>query len=61
MLKELDSLIEALQNTLPANPVAERNEKLAGRLERELAEYFRALDDALPWDAIEQLYYRHVT
>ena len=61
LLEELDQTIRLLEaEVIPVNPASESNERLADRLERELAKYFRALEDSMPWDDIESIYYRNV-
>lgn len=57
---ELDRLIEALENTIPANPAAPANEKLAAKVTTTLARYFDAIARAIDPDAIDAIYYRHV-
>jgi len=56
-LEELESFIEA---RLPANVNTPVNAKLRRALERDVAAYFRALGQAMPEEALEQLYYRYV-
>jgi len=58
VLMELDSLIAVLEAKIPASPA--QNENIEKGLERDMADYFRRLDMALDWNAIEALYYRHV-
>jgi len=57
---ELDATIKALDNTIPANPSSEKNERLEKRMERVLAQYFRDLNQAIDITALEQIYYRNV-
>ena len=57
-LKELDNLIEALEAHIPASPM--RNENLARQLESDMKKYFRNLENALDWNAIERIYYKLV-
>ena len=60
LTQEIDNLISLLEARLPANPRAPENVRKAERLERKVRAYFKALDQAFPYDAIEALYYRHV-
>lgn len=60
LLSELDKTIEALGDTIPANPSSKKNEKIEKRLERLLARYFRSLGQAIDIEALEQIYYRNV-
>lgn len=60
VIAELDELINLLEAKIPANPNSLANRKLAKGLERELAKYFRALQDAFPFDQLDQLYYKYV-
>lgn len=60
LLAELDATIDALDDTIPANPSSHKNEKIQKRMERSLAQYFRGLDDAIDITVLEQIYYRNV-
>ncbi len=60
LLTEIQKTIAMLGGEIPANPATSRNEKLANSAERDLAEYFKALETAMPWEAIEQVYYKNV-
>uniref|UniRef100_A0A6M3M843 Uncharacterized protein n=1 Tax=viral metagenome TaxID=1070528 RepID=A0A6M3M843_9ZZZZ len=59
-MRELDELIRMVEAKLPAQPESEDNQRLAKGLENDIAEYFRQVEMAFPWDAIEQLYYQKV-
>jgi len=59
-LKELDDIIDLLEASIPANPAAPQNRKLANQLEHDLKRYFSQLQDMMPADKIEQLYYKYV-
>lgn len=59
-IAELSELINLLEAQIPANPNSPKNQMLAKKLERELAKYFKALEDAFPFDRLEQLYYHNV-
>ena len=58
VLMELDSLIAVLEAKIPASPAS--NESIRNGLERDMAEYFKALDTAMPWTEIGNLYYEYV-
>jgi len=62
VLSELDGVLQLLEAKLPvpANPSSPRNEKLTRALERDVVDYFKALETALDTSAIEALYYKHV-
>lgn len=60
VMTELDEIITLLEAETPANPLSPKNKSLAKKLELELAKYFKALEDAFPFDQIELLYYKHV-
>ena len=60
LLTELDATIKALDDTIPANPSSTKNEKIEKRMKRSLTQYFRNIDQAIDWNALEQLYYRNV-
>ena len=59
-IAELDKLISLLEAEIPANPNAPKNVKLRKRLERNMAKYFRSLDDAFPYSRIAAIYNRYV-
>jgi hypothetical protein len=59
-LSEMDSLLQLLEAKIPASMSNPQNEKLTRRLERDMAEYFRNLEMAFPYDEIETLYYKLV-
>jgi hypothetical protein len=58
LLDELDKTINLLEQQIPASPA--RNANIENALRRELANYFKSLDQALDWNALEQIYYRNV-
>jgi len=60
LVAELDSLISLLEAQIPANPSSEKNQKLKRSLERELARYFRKLEDAFPFGRLGRLYNKYV-
>ena len=60
LLTELDETIKAIEEKIPANPKSTKNERIEKRMERSLAQYFRNIDQAIDWNALEQLYYRNV-
>jgi len=60
LLEEMDTTIRLLESRIPANPGSLENEKLEKALQRSIASYFRNLDMALDWNALEALYYKLV-
>jgi len=60
LVNELDETIELLEANIPANPRSKKNERTQNGMQRSLAEYFRNIDDAIDWNALEQIYYRNV-
>jgi hypothetical protein len=60
VIDELDDVIKLLESKIPANPESPSNQKLARKLERDMAEYFSNLEMAFPYDEIETLYYKLV-
>jgi len=60
LFTELDATIQALDDTVPANPGSTKNERLEKRMEKTLARHFRGLNDAIDIEALEQIYYRNV-
>lgn len=59
-MAELDQTIDLLEALIPANPNSPKNERLADRLRRSLARYFRALENAFPYSQVDQLYLKYV-
>jgi len=57
---EIDETIELLEAQIPANPASKKNERIQNGMQRSLAGYFRDIDQALDWSALEQIYYRNV-
>ena len=60
LVRELTETIKALENEIPANLGADRNERLEKGLEKSLKDYFKHLDDAVDWNELERIYYRNV-
>lgn len=60
VIAELNQIINLLEAEIPANPSSSKNRNLAKKLERELAKYFNALEDAFPFGQLDQLYYKYV-
>ena len=60
LMIELNSLISLLESRIPANPNSPANVRRAERLERRLQAYFKALEQAFPYEVVEELYYRYV-
>ena len=60
MINEIDETIRLLENQIPANPASDKNEKIEKRMQRSLAQYFRSIDQAIDWNALEQIYYKNV-
>ena len=58
--EELNQVILLLEAEIPAQPNDPTNQRLERRLQRELSKYFLSLEDAMPWDAIGDLYLRLV-
>lgn len=59
-MKELDDLITILEATIPANPASPQNIKLANELEAELKKYFKQVEDMMPTEKLEQIYYKAI-
>ena len=59
-LDELDDTIRLLENQIPANPASDKNESIQKRMQKSLAQYFQNIDNAIDWNALEQIYYRNV-
>jgi len=56
----MNILIEAIQESIPCNPNAKQNKRLAERLEREVSSYFKKLSVAFPYTELEHIYYKYV-
>ena len=54
---ELERVIRLLENDIPANPAS--HEHLERKLVKGMEDYFKSLSDALPWNALEALYYKN--
>ena len=55
----LAQTIQLLEASLPANPNAVANRRAAARVEKRMREYFKALEDALPYDALDEIFLRN--
>ena len=59
VVQELNGLIAMLEAQIPSNPKGKRGEKAEKQLEKIMADYFRALEKALPMDELERIYYKN--
>jgi len=55
--KELERVVRMLESDIPANPAS--HEHLERKLVKGMEDYFSRLSDALPWNALEDLYYKN--
>lgn len=53
---ELNQIINLLEAQIPANPNSLANQRRRKRLEREVNNYFKSLEDAFPYSEITRLY-----
>lgn len=60
LIGELDETIKLLEAEIPANPSSDKNERLEKGMQRSLATYFKGIDQALDYSALELIYYRNV-
>ena len=60
VISEIDSIIVLLEAQIPANPNSTKNIRLRKRLQRELASYFKKLEDAFPYSKLSAIYNRYV-
>jgi len=60
LIDEIDDTIRLLENKIPANPSSDKNESIQKRMQKSLAQYFQNIDNAIDWNALEQIYYRNV-
>ena len=56
-VNELNRLMTILEAEIPASLETPKNQKLERSLRRDIAAYFTNLEQALPIEAIERLYY----
>ena len=60
VITEIDSIIFLLEAQIPANPNSPKNQKLEKRLERELVDYFKSLEQAFPYSKLVGIYNKYV-
>ena len=60
ILQELDQIVRLLEAEIPASLENPANQKVEAGLKRELQRYFRQLDQAIDWGALERIYYKNV-
>ena len=60
ILATIDEIIVLLEAEIPGNQNSLKNQKLKVRLERDLAKYFRSLEDAFPYGKLAGIYNRNV-
>lgn len=60
VVTELDKLITLLEAQIPANPNSPANLKQRKRLERNLAKYFKKLEQAFPYSKLAGIYNHYV-
>ncbi len=61
VIAEIDQALSLLESRLPGSLEKPVNQKLVSRFEKDMAGYFKALSDALPFDRIEALYFKNVS
>ena len=60
VIAELDSILRLLEATIPANPNSPKNQRLEKGLEKELAKYFKDLEQAFPFGKLDRIYSKYV-
>lgn len=60
VVAEFNQIISLLEARIPANPNSPKNLRRRGRLQREMAKYFKSLEDAFPYSKLAGLYNRYV-
>ena len=60
VLQELNQVIALLEAEIPANPQSLANKRRQNKLQREMAKYFRSLDDAFSYNKLAGIYNRNV-
>ena len=61
VLTEINQIISLLEAEMPASLLNPKNQRLEGRLQRELSKYFKLLIAAFPYNKVDQLYNKYVT
>jgi len=56
----VEDIIRLLEADIPANPNSQKNVRQRNRLETDIAKYFRALEQAFPYDKLAAMYSRYV-
>jgi hypothetical protein len=56
---EINGILEKLQDKIPCNPNAKQNVKLADRMEKDLVDYFNAMNKAFPYQDLERIYSKY--
>ena len=60
ILAAIDEIIVLLEAEIPGNQNSLKNQKLKAKMERELAKYFRSLEDAFPFSKLAGIYNKYV-
>ena len=60
ILATIDEIIVLLEAEIPGNQNSLKNQKLKVKLERDMAKYFRSLEDAFPYGKLAGIYNRNV-
>jgi len=60
ILQELNQIARLLEAEIPASLENPANQKIENGLARELARYFRQLDQAIDWSVLERIYLNNV-
>jgi len=61
LVAEIDNLIQILEAKIPANPNSPANQRLEKALQKDLASYFKSLEDAFPFSKLDKIYNKYVT
>lgn len=59
-ISQLDDMIAVLEVSIPANPAAPKYDKMAIGYEAVLADYFKKIKNAFPYDALDSIYNKYV-
>lgn len=60
-IAELDSLLCLVESqAVPGSPNSPKNEKLEKALQHDVADYFKSLEAAFPYDSLANLYLKRV-
>ncbi len=60
VITEIDGILRLLESSVPASLANPENAKLEKALKNDVAKYFKAIEQAFPYDALANLYFKNV-